>query len=239
MGFSIHAVEALLWYRVLMRVLNQYLLKFRCLIDSVITAVIPAYNEAERIAKVIAEVIPVVDEVIVVDDGSDDETARVSQRAGAAVITLPHAGYVNALRCGFQSARGEIIVTLDADGEHDPCEIPSIVAPILEKKADLVLGSRTKIPSVSEGFISVLVKTTVAVNDHGTGFRGLTKELAETLHLKGRCTCGTLVLEAASRGATIVEVPVTIRETGKKRRRKWVHLIQIVYVLYYVLVGFP
>lgn len=200
-----------------------------------ITAVIPAYNEAERIKKVVTEVLPFADEVILVDDGSEDETAHTAQKAGATVITQPHTGYISALKRGFQAAKGEIIVTLDADGEHHPSDIPDVVTPIVEGKADLVLGSRTQIPSVSERFIGTLVRTRVAVRDHGTGFRATKKELALTLSLKGKCTCGTLVLEAVSRGAKIAEVPIRIRETPKKRKRKWVHIIQVLYVLLQII----
>jgi len=196
------------------------------------TAVIPAYNEAGNIKKVISETLPFVDEILVIDDGSDDETALLSQKAGATVVSQPHQGYVQALKRGFQSAKGDIVVTLDADGEHDPSDIVKVVAPIQNGKADLVLGRRKYIPSVSERFIGTIVMVKAAVYDHGTGFRALTKELAVTLTLRGKCTCGTFVLEAVSKGARITEVPITIREIEKKRKRKWIHVIQIIYVLY-------
>lgn len=194
------------------------------------TGLIPAYNEGERIQKVIAEVLPFTDEVLVVDDGSEDETASVSRKAGATVLTQSHQGYIHALKRGFQAAQGDIIVTLDADGEHDPSEIPKLVAPLTQGKADLVLGSRKHIPSVSERFFGKIVKARITVHDHGTGFRALTKELAVTLGLKGKCTCGIFVLEAVSKGARIAEVPITIRETKKRRKRKWMHIVQVFYV---------
>jgi glycosyltransferase involved in cell wall biosynthesis len=196
-----------------------------------LTVVIPAYNEAERIKEVIIEVRPFVDEVLVIDDGSEDETVHVSQKAGAEVLTQKHQGYVHALKYGLQSARGDIIVTMDADGEHDPSDIPKMVAPIQKGEADLVLGRRECIP-VSEQVIKYLVRVRSPVQDHGTGFRAMTKELAQTLPLRGKCTCGTLVLEAVSRGARIKEVPITIREIKKKRRRRWIHMIQVIYVLF-------
>lgn len=196
------------------------------------TAVIPAYNEAGNIKKMISETLPFADEILVIDDGSDDETALLSQKAGAIVVSQPHQGYVQALKRGFKFAKGDIVVTLDADGEHDPSDIVKVVAPIQNGKADLVLGRRKYIPSASERFIGKIVKVKAAVYDHGTGFRALTKELAVTLTLNGKCTCGTFVLEAVSRGARITEVPITIREIKKKRKKKWIHVIQIVYVLY-------
>lgn len=196
-----------------------------------LTVVIPAYNEAERIRGVITEARTFADEVLVIDDGSEDETVNVSQRAGAEVLTQKHQGYVHALKFGFQSARGNIIVTMDADGEHDPSDIPKMVAPILKGEADLVLGRRECIP-VSEQVIRYLVYVRTPVHDHGTGFRAMTKRLAQTLPLRGKCTCGTLVLEAVSRGARIKEIPIRIRAIKKKRKRRWIHIIQIVYVLF-------
>lgn len=196
------------------------------------TGLIPAYNEAERIHTVIAEALPFTDGVLVIDDGSTDETASVSAEAGATVLTQPHQGYISALKHGFQAAQGDIVVTFDADGEHDPSEIPKVVAPLTQGRADLVLGSRKHIPSVSERLLGKIVRMKVPVRDHGTGFRALTKDLAVALDLRGKCTCGVLVLEAASKGARITEVPITIRETRKKRKRRWMHVIQTFYILH-------
>lgn len=200
-----------------------------------ITALIPAYNEAESIGEVIGETKAFVDEVIVVDDGSEDDTSDISQRAGATVITKEHQGYIKALKRGFQAARGEIIVTLDADGEHNPADIPKVVAPLVKGEADLVLGSREYIPSVSERLLGTMVRMRIDVKDHGTGFRALTKELAQTLSLRGKCTCGVLVLEAASRGAKIAEVPIIMREISKERKKKWIHLFQVGYILLQII----
>lgn len=196
-----------------------------------ITVIIPAYNEAERIEPVISETMQYTQNVLIIDDGSTDTTGEQAQALGAHVLYQPHEGYVQALKTGFNRAQGKIIVTLDADGEHPPSAIPSLIAPILQGKADLVLGTRSHIPSSSERFIGWLVSLQMKVQDHGTGFRALTKELAEAMELRGPCTCGTLVLQALLQGARIVEVPITEREIEKKRRRKWIHLIQIFYVL--------
>ena len=199
-----------------------------------ITAVLPAYNEYERISAVVTAVIPFVHEVLVVDDGSTDNTGAAAEKAGATVYFKEHQGYIAALKCGIQSARGDIIVTIDADGEHDPSDIPRLTSLIVEGKADVVLGCRQCI-SLSERIIGRMVRLKIPVIDHGTGFRAMTKALAQTLELRGKCTCGILVLEAASKGATIAEVPITVRNIQKKRKRKWVHFIQIVYVLYQIM----
>lgn len=201
-----------------------------------ITALIPAYNEVERIGKVVVEASAFVDEVIIVDDGSCDGTALAAEKAGASVIVQQHLGYVASLKRGVQAARGDIIVTLDADGEHNPSDIPQLLSLIHRGEADLVLGRREYVPSVSERFIGKIVALGLPVKDHGTGLRAMKKDVAVTLTLKGMCTCGTLVLEAASKGARIREVPIRVRDIMKKRRRKWIHIIQIVYVLYYLYV---
>lgn len=199
-----------------------------------ITALIPAHNEVERIGKVVEEALAFVDEAIVVDDGSCDGTASAAEKAGASVIVQQHLGYAASLKRGVQAAGGDIIVTLDADGEHNPRDIPQLLALIQCGEADLVLGRRELVPSVSERFIGKIVALGLPVKDHGTGLRAMKKDVAQILTLKGMCTCGTLVLEAASRGARIREVPIMVRNVAKKRRRKWIHMLQVVYVLYYL-----
>lgn len=203
-----------------------------------ITAVIPAYNEAQRIRPVISKTLPKVDEVCVVDDGSTDKTSTIAKKAGATVVSQPHTGYIPALKQGFSHASGDIIVTLDADGEHDPEDIPRVVAPIIQGKADLVLGKRKKeFISFSEKIIGIILRLNpdITIKDHGTGFRALTKELACKLPLHGMCTCGILVLEAHSKGARITEVPIKIRKTKKKRKRKWMHIIQLWYIFMHLI----
>ena len=111
-----------------------------------ILALIPGYNEAPRIAPVIAEAarhLP----VVVVDDGSKDGTADVAEAAGATVLRqVPNQGKGAALRAGFRhalAAGAEAVVTLDADGQHDPAEIPAFLAAWQARHAPLIIGQRT------------------------------------------------------------------------------------------------
>lgn len=209
-----------------------------------ISAVIPAYNEEGRVGKIVCRVFPYADEVIVVDDGSTDRTREEATSAGAQLVPNQlQKGYIGAIRTGFQEAKGDIVVTLDADGEHDPRDIPALVVPILSGRADLVLGRRSTVPRPSERWLSWLVRRRVPhVFDSGTGFRALRTDLACKLQLSGRCTCGVFVLEAVHHGARIVEVPVRERPplTPKRRRVMWEHLAQAFYVLRWLYrVRFP
>jgi len=204
----------------------------RELSTNVISVIIPAHNEEKSIGEVIEQTRKFADEVIVVDDYSTDSTKELCQRLGASVVINEHRkGYIGAIKTGFQTSSHEIIVTLDADGEHDPGDIPRLVEPILMGKADLVLGRRQEIPRISERFINSLTNLKVKVADSGTGFRALKKELASRLGLKGRCTCGILVLEANHHGARIIEVPLTLCHMREKRSIAWSHFWQIFYVL--------
>lgn len=114
--------------------------------DKRVLIIIPALNEAESIGKVIAEVrgeLPTVD-VLVVDDGSSDETAAVASSAGATVTALPYnLGVGGAMRLGYRYAAihgYDVAIQLDADGQHDPRHVPELLAAL--DGADLVIGAR-------------------------------------------------------------------------------------------------
>ena len=200
-----------------------------------LTVIMPAYNEAERIAAVLYKAMPSAQEVLVVDDGSLDQTVEVARFAGARVTTQENQGYLAAVKRGFQEARGDIVLTMDADGEHDPLDIPDLVRPIEAWTADMVLGRREHIARISERIISRMAGWKVQVNDTGTGMRAMRRSLAVQLSLPGRCICGTSVLEARHLGARIVEVPIHLGHTAKPRRWAWGHMVQIWYVLLWLL----
>lgn len=107
---------------------------------------IPAYNEEKSIAKVVMNARKYADEVVVCDDGSSDFTGPIAEALGAEVIRHEeNCGYGAALQSLFDRARdleADVLVTLDADGQHRPGEIPSLVKPILQGEADVAIGSR-------------------------------------------------------------------------------------------------
>jgi len=196
-----------------------------------ISVIIPAFNEEKSIAEVVEDALPRCDEVLVIDDGSTDNTAHLAREAGATVISQARSGYIPAVKSGFVHAKGDVFVTLDADGEHKPEEIPLIIEPIVSGEADMVLGARPEIPRISERVISALCSFRLGVRDIGTGFRAMRRELALAMNFPGVCICGTSVLEACSLGARVVEVPISSGKTTKPRKIAWKHVIQLFYVL--------
>jgi len=148
---------------------------------------IPAYNESARIAPVIAGArlhLP----VLVVDDGSGDDTAAIAERAGAEVLRqVPNQGKGAALRAGFRWAIAsgyEAVITLDADGQHDPAELPSFLACFASTGADLIIGARdfSQIPLIrraanSLGRRSFSWAVGQPIADNQSGYRLLSRRL--------------------------------------------------------------
>jgi glycosyltransferase involved in cell wall biosynthesis len=197
------------------------------------SAVIPAYNEAASIRNVIVECKRFCDEIIVVDDGSTDNTAEAAESSGAVVVRHEkNLGVTRTIECGFKAAEGDIIVTMDADGQHSPSDIPKLIDPISKGKADVVFGVRALTPHRSERIINKLTNLRVKCSDVGTGFRAIKAELAKKMRLHGTCLCGTFVLEAHKRGARITEIPVEVKPRMYGMRKvRTKHIKQFFYVL--------
>jgi glycosyltransferase involved in cell wall biosynthesis len=196
-----------------------------------ISIVIPARNEETRIGEVVRRASKYANEVLVIDDGSVDHTAQVAEEAGARLIRQSHLGYIGAVKNGFQAARGDIIVTLDADGEFPEECIPALVAPIRDEIADMVQGHRDRIPRISERFLSWLASRKGPVGDSGTGFRAIRAGLARKLTLRGECICGIFSLEVISQQGSIVEIPIRLNQVDKHRRTAWYHIKQLLFLL--------
>jgi len=113
-----------------------------------IAAVIPALNEAPSIGQVVrglrSQTGTILSQIIVVDNGSSDDTAAIAREAGALVVTEPRRGYGYACLAGVMAADADIVVLLDGDAADDPTDIQAVVGPVLAGTADLVVGSRSR-----------------------------------------------------------------------------------------------
>lgn len=206
--------------------------------EAKITVILPALNEEKTIGKIVQQIKKYAAEVIVVDDGSSDKTAEKALEQGARVFShLKNKGYIAALRTGFVNAKGDIIVVMDADGQHDPADVPRLVKPLLNDEADVVIGARGRLSSFSENVITKLTRLKVDTRDACSGFRALTRDVAKRMQIRGKCTCGTFILEAHKLGARIMDVKVKNkpRRFGKSRMKKK-HLIQFFLVLKELLI---
>lgn len=199
--------------------------------DSVI-AVIPAYNEQETIGQIVQTTKRYADSVIVVDDGSDDCTGELAASAGASVIRIPkNAGKGHALGIGLSTAAMNgygVVVCLDADGQHDPADIPRIVQPIVEGRADMVIGSRflsreskDVIPAYRKVGQSILTSATnfgssVKITDSQSGYRAFTKNVVKGFAYAeaGMGIESEMIRNAVKSGARIQEVPITAKYQG-------------------------
>ncbi len=197
-----------------------------------VTAIVPARNEAARIGATVAELRRHVDEVVVVDDASDDATGDVAAGAGALVARNDRRlGYVGSIRRGFAVAGGEVVVTVDADGEMPVERIAELVGPIVAGEADMVQGHRSRVPRLSERLVTAVAALGGPVGDSGSGFRALRTELARSLEIPGSCICGSLALDALGRGARLAEIPIVTRPVpGRPRRIAWNHAGQLAVV---------
>lgn len=188
-------------------------------------AVIPAYNEGPAIAPVVRGALEHVDAVIVVDDSSADDTAQVAREAGAQVVR--HAlqrGAGRATATGIQAALrlgADFIVTLDADGQHLTEEIPAVLAPLKEGRADMTLGCRLRdrasMPRLRRfgndlANVWTWILFGIKVSDSQSGYRGLTRETAARLPLEARGYefCSETLGAAKRLGLRLEEVPVTV-----------------------------
>ena len=190
-----------------------------------IIAAIPCFNTESFVADIIKTAKKYVDQVIVIDDGSGDSTAEVARAAGALVISHDtNRGYGETISSCFKAAKAnaaDVLVILDGDGQHDPDEIPQLLAPVLDREAGMVIGSRFitnkhNMPRYRRFGIDVITflwnfNSKVKVSDSQSGFRVYRKEAFRNLPLAERgMSISINTLEKARReGVIIKEVPIS------------------------------
>lgn len=186
---------------------------------------IPAYNEETALGSVILKAREHVDEVLVVDDASEDGTSRVAKMALATVISHHrNLGKGAAVRTAFDYARRnghELLVLIDGDGQHESDEIPNLMVPILEGEADVVLGLRwgkaDDMPMYRRAGKRVLDYATGAfagiLTDSQCGFRAFSRRAIDALepNVLGFGTESELLIQAKEAGLRMVEIPIRSR----------------------------
>jgi len=212
-----------------------------------IVACIPAFNEEKTIAKVVLKAQRFVDRVVVCDDGSDDMTGEIAERLGAEVLRHErNLGYGASLRSLFDKAReldADVMVTLDADGQHDPKAIPLLVKPILDGKADIVIGSRflssdskNNIPSYRRKGIRLITNLVKAgsfnhITDAQSGFRAYCNKALNLVFPaeQGMGASTEILLKAKEKSLHILEVPITINyDEESNTQNPFVHGLDVV-----------
>lgn len=181
-------------------------------------------------AKVVLRAQGHVDKVVVIDDGSTDDTAMIAEALGALVIRHGRRrGYGEAIRSCFETALSlgaDVLVTLDADGQHDPDQIPSLVNPIKDGQADIAVGSRflkaeSEMPRYRKAGIRLLTRFTGAscggqFSDSQCGFRAYAHKAIEQMvpSEQGMGVSVEILMKAKEKNLRIVEVPVNVRYSG-------------------------
>lgn len=200
-----------------------------------IVAALPAYNEEKSIAKVIIGALRQVDKVLVVDDDSSDATAEIAEKLGAIVIkherNLGKGGTVQTMFNWARTNHVDMLVTLDADGQHRPDEIPKVLSPVIEGRADICVGSRfleqaSEMPKYRRwgaGVIGGVVRSVsgLATKDTESGFRAYGRKALSVLRPSemGMGAEASLLLQASEKGLAITEVPISVAYRGLARER--------------------
>jgi glycosyltransferase involved in cell wall biosynthesis len=208
-----------------------------------VAAAIPIYNEQTAITTVIAGVRPHVDRILVVDDGSTDGSGILAAEAGAEVVTHDRnrgkgVGLRTAL--GWARARPEVteLVLIDGDGQHDPQDIPRLLAELRRQELDILVGSRflgqNNAPLYRLFGLHVLTAAAglgsgIYVTDSQTGFRILSRQAIDRLELTEEAFAveSEMQFEAAAKGLRLGELPITIRYAGPARRSPVVHGVSV------------
>lgn len=191
---------------------------------------IPAFNEEVAIGSVVVRCKKYVDKVIVVDDGSKDHTVEIAKLVGAEVISHKvNGGYGAAIKTCFETCKAynaDIMIIIDADGQHSPDDIPILLEEMKKSNSDIVIGSRfingnghkQKIPVYRKVGMKVLDTATgvgsgVHVSDSQSGFRAYSNNAIKSITLgsNGMSAGSEILMQAANKNLKITEVPISVR----------------------------
>jgi glycosyltransferase involved in cell wall biosynthesis len=205
-----------------------------------VTVVVPTKDEEGVVAEIIDAVRPNASEILVVDGHSRDRTREIAAARGARVILDAGRGKGEALRRSFEESRHEILVFIDADGSHDPRDIPRLVDPIRRGEAELVIASRTRggsdeLHGTAEQLmryvgsqvimLAINYRWRVRLTDSQNGFRALRRDVARALQLRSNLTTieQEMLMRALKHGCRVVEVPSHEfeRRWGVSKVRVW------------------
>jgi len=208
-----------------------------------IVAAIPCFNEERFIGSVVAKARNYADTVVVIDDGSTDDSARIADTAGAQVYRHEHnRGYGAAIDSAFEKARelkAGILVILDGDGQHDPKEIPNLVQPIVTGQADVVIGSRfldkkNKSPFYRRVGQRILTTATNVgsgqkISDSQSGFRAYSsKALSEICVAEdGMAVSSEMQFAIKEANLKVCEIPIDVSYDEGSKRNPVLHGINV------------
>jgi len=195
-----------------------------------ITVGIPAYNEEKNLAKIIVKLKKMVDQILVCDDGSTDSTCAIAESLGVTVIKhSKNLGYGSAIRSIFLKAReinSEVLVTIDADGQHKIEDVNKIIKPIADGQADISIGSRfldkrDNAPKYRKLGINIITKVTNSslsekITDAQSGFRAYNNKVLQSLTPSdsGMGISTEILIKSSNLGFKIAEVPTEIQYEG-------------------------
>ena len=195
-----------------------------------LTIGIPAYNEEKNIGAIIIQLKKIASKIIVCDDGSTDSTNSIAKELGAIVIShSKNQGYGATIRSIFLKAKeidADILVTIDADGQHDVADVEKIIKPIINNECDIVIGSRfleksQDIPTYRKFGINIITKVTNAsmkdnLTDSQSGFRAYNKKVIEEISPSetGMGVSTEILIKASNKNLRIGEVPITVNYEG-------------------------
>jgi len=213
-------------------------------LDARVTVVIPAKDEEGIVGEIIDAVRPHADEILLVDGHSRDRTPDIANARGARVIVDHGRGKGEALRLAIAEAATGILVFVDADGSHEPADIPKLVEPIRSGRADLVIASRGKggsdeLHGTLEQFIryvgsqlimlAINYRWNVRLTDSQNGFRAIRTDVARSLGLTSNVTTieQEMLMKALKRGYRVAEI------ASHEYERQWGVSKVVVYKLWF------